>query len=239
MFIMEIKLSNRLMSVYNLIPDGARVIDVGTDHGYIPVCLALEGKGKSIVASDIRSGPLERARFSAEKYGVAVKIDFVLTDGLSGFDRDSADCVVIAGMGGETIIRILQAAPWTKNAGKTLVLQPQSKSQELCLWLFKNGYSVKDAALTKDEGKYYVAMKVTSGHEAYASKAALIVHPQLLKNRDPLLPEYIDGLISKLSRSASGMERAKATDRRAEAEDMKAIVTALRAIREEIGKWPL
>ena len=236
MYIMDIKLSNRLLSVYNFIPEGARVIDVGTDHGYIPVRLALEGKAKSIVASDIRSGPLEGAHFSAEKFGVAHKINFVLADGLSGIDGETADCVLIAGMGGETIVRILEAAPWTKDAGKTLVLQPQSKSPELCVWLSENGYTVSDAALAEDNGKYYVTLKAVGGHEVYASKAALFVHPWLLKKGDPLLPEYMNRLISKLSRSASGMESARESRSRAEAEDMRALIFELRKIREEIGK---
>lgn len=234
---MEIKLKGRLETVYNFIPEGARAADVGTDHGYIPARLALEGRAKSVVASDIREAPLSRARLSAAKYGVSDKIDFVLADGLSGLDENSVDCVIIAGMGGETLIKILAAAPWTREVGKTLVLQPQSKGPELCLWLYENGYKVEDAALAADGGKLYLVLKARGGREELSSKAALFAHPRLLANRDPLLPEYLDRLIMKLSRALSGMERARRPGEAAGEKELKTLLSQLRAIKKEAEKW--
>ncbi len=130
----EFRLSPRLYAIARAAESGRHIVDVGTDHGYIPVWLALRGQTERITATDIRPGPLERAMRSAEAHGVESRIRFVLCDGLSYDGASAADSVIIAGMGGETIISILAGAPWTKS-GTRLILQPQTRQDELCVWL--------------------------------------------------------------------------------------------------------
>ena len=103
-------MNKRLEAIYALIGEGRGLVDVGTDHGYIPTALAQSGYAGNIIASDIKPGPLQAARRSAENAGVADKIDFLLCDGLDGCDPSAIDTIVIAGMGGDTICGILDRA---------------------------------------------------------------------------------------------------------------------------------
>ena len=121
------KLPPRLAAIAALVPDGARLADVGTDHALLPIRLLLDGKIQSAVATDIRSGPLSRAKENAYAAGVQ-DLSCVLCDGLTGISPDSVDTVVIAGMGGENIAAILRAAPWAcRNA--LCILQPKARPE--------------------------------------------------------------------------------------------------------------
>ena len=158
-----LKLPPRLMAIAGFIKAGAFVADVGTDHGYLPVYLAQNGLASGIIASDISAASLMSARRSADKYGVSEKIAFIAAPGLDGIEGTGADTVVIAGLGGETIAGILERSPWAKHGGVRFILQPQSKNDELCAFLRGNGYSLLDAKLAKDNGKFYVVILAVYG----------------------------------------------------------------------------
>ena len=158
----ELSLQPRLALLASLVPQGAVLADVGTDHGYIPVCLRQRGVIDRAIASDIGREPLEHARRTAEEYGVG-GIDLRLCAGLDAIAPEECDTVLIAGMGGETIWGILAAAPWTRDGRHTLLLQPQTKIEELRLRLCENGYAVTREHLVRDKGKLYVVMTVTAG----------------------------------------------------------------------------
>ena len=149
------KLSKRLAAIAGHIDKGACVADIGTDHGYLPVYLARSGLAGRVIASDISEASLSSARRSAVRYGVEGSITFITAPGLSGICEMEIDTVVIAGMGGETIIGILAGAPWLKNREVKLVLQPQTKIYELSRWLIQNGYAIQDAQLVQEKGKNY------------------------------------------------------------------------------------
>ena len=106
------ELSPRLDAIARQVPQGARLADIGTDHGYLPVWLLMRGTIERAIAADLREGPLGRARKTARQYGQSEKISFRLCDGLTDIDPDEVDVITIAGMGGETIATILEAAPW-------------------------------------------------------------------------------------------------------------------------------
>ena len=95
----QIALSPRLRMAASLVPPGARLADIGTDHGYLPAALILEGAIPSAIASDLRPGPLARARETAVRYGLEDRLSLRLCDGLSGIGPEEADALVIAGMG--------------------------------------------------------------------------------------------------------------------------------------------
>lgn len=120
-----LELPPRLRLIAGWVPEGAYLADVGTDHGYLPTWLRLQGKIRGAVASDLRPGPLERAKVTGLLYGTD-NIEYRLCNGLAGIRPSEVDTVTIAGMGGETILSILKAAPWTADGQHTLLLQPQS-----------------------------------------------------------------------------------------------------------------
>ena len=155
----RLELSPRLEMMASLVPSGARLADVGTDHAYLPAALLLEGRIPSAIASDLRRGPLERARETAAAFDLKEKISFRLCDGLSGVGPEEADAIVIAGMGGETIAAILAAAPWTRERAVSLILQPMSSMSDLRAWLGQNGYDILEERLAREGDSLYTAQE--------------------------------------------------------------------------------
>lgn len=148
------ELSNRLMSAVGFVRGGF-LADVGTDHAHLPVYLYKLGKIRGAVAADINEGPLERARVNIAAYGAAEGIQTVLSDGLQKLEDYRPDDIVIFGMGGELIIRIIDDAKWVRNANIRLILQPMTKQEEVRTYLMENGFFIADEVLSEDDGKIY------------------------------------------------------------------------------------
>ena len=156
----RIKLSARLQTLADHIDEGASVADIGTDHGHLPVYLAQTGTVKKITASDISSSSLESAMRSAAEYDVTDKIAFINAPGLDGISPHEADTIVIAGMGGETIIGILKDAVRLNHHGIKFILQPQTKLDLLSRFLYDEGYKIVEIIRLQEKGKNYVIMIV-------------------------------------------------------------------------------
>jgi tRNA (adenine22-N1)-methyltransferase len=205
-----IKLSDRLMTIAGFIKQGAVVADIGSDHGYLPVYLAQCGLARGIIASDISAGSLKSAQRSAVKYGVSEKISFIVAAGLEGIDETETDTIVIAGLGGETIAGILKESSWTKQRGARLILQPQSKTNELCCFLRENGYCVLDAKLAHDSDRFYIIILAIGGKSDSMLEPEFELFARLMYRRDPLFPNYMDMLIAKARHVLSSMEKCNA-----------------------------
>lgn len=228
-----IRLSPRLQMVADFVPPCACAADIGTDHGYLPIWLLQNGVIRSAIAADIHAGPLANARQSAAAYDLEERFRFVQADGLRFPDAQAADVVTIAGMGGETICAILATAPWLRQ-GKQLVLQPQSKVPELTDWLWRNGFTIEDAALCRDAGKRYLALRVLGQTAAQA----YTLEQLLLRRRDPLLPEQLTEEIRRQTRARAGMAHAKQTPA-AELAALDARLSQLQACLKEVQTWQL
>ena len=120
------QLSDRLQAVASMVTENSRLADVGTDHGYIPIYLCEMGKIPSAIAMDVKKGPLLRAKMNIERYHMQEKIRIRLSDGVLKLNPDEADSVVIAGMGGTLVMKILEEGKKVLVDVKELVLQPQS-----------------------------------------------------------------------------------------------------------------
>lgn len=226
-----IRLSPRLQMVADFVPPCACAADIGTDHGYLPVWLLQNGVIQSAIAADIHAGPLANARQSAATYDLEEHFRFVQADGLQFSGVQAADVITIAGMGGETICAILAAAPWLRE-GKQLVLQPQSKVPELTDWLWRNGFTIEDAALCRDAGKRYLVLRVL-GQPAVQTYT---VEQLLLRRRDPLLTEHLKEEIRRQTRARAGMAHAKQTPA-AELAALDARLSELETCLKEVQSW--
>ena len=226
----QLELSPRLQKLAGWVPEGARVADVGTDHAYLPVWLTLHGRVTSAIASDLRKGPLDRARETGRTWGVEALLDFRLGNGLEGIRPEEADTIVIAGMGGENIASILAAAPWTKDGQHTLLLQPQTHAEDLRRFLMDHGYAIRREALVYDRGILYPVMEVTVG-EMTLTPGQLWGGAKLL--HDPLGERYIIEKIIRLQGAVAGLNRSGAAADHAKADGLRDILTALLAMREE------
>lgn len=198
---MTVRLSSRLQTIAELVPYGARVIDVGTDHGMLPVWLAQTGRIQHAWASDLRPGPLARAADLIRDSGVDGRVSTKLTDGLDGFSAEEGDTVIIAGMGGETIVSILSECDWIGNEA-LLILAPQSKQDILRRWLLKNGLSITSEKLTEDAGRIYPILTARGGMPEQYSEAELHTGAFRLLEHDPLFGEYLDLLILRGKKAA-------------------------------------
>ena len=189
-------MNKRLKAIYSHISDGIGVVDVGTDHGFIPTALAESGYAGKIIASDINAGPLECARRNAEEAGVSDKIEFQLCDGLDKCAPAEIDTIVIAGMGGDTICGILDRAEWCIAPGYKLILQPMSKSEILRFWLINNGFQIISEEYVCD-GNLYQILAAEFGPFVRHSDAELYTGKYETVCSDGLFPEYLDRLIER------------------------------------------
>lgn len=225
----HLELPPRLALIAGWVRPGAKLADVGTDHAYLPVWLTIHGRVSFAIASDLRKGPLERARETGRTYG-AQRIDYRLGNGLAFIRPDEADTIVIAGMGGENIAAILSAASWTADGRHTLLLQPQTRAEELRRFLMEHGYAITREALVCDRGILYPVMEVHRGEMAL-STGQLWGGAKLL--RDPLGERYIIEKIIRLQGAVAGLNRSAALEDLEKANGLRDILTALLAMREE------
>ena len=202
-------MNRRLERLLCCIPDGKGLIDVGTDHGYLPVELARRGYRGQLFASDINPEPLNAAKRSAERAGLAERIQFIRCDGLSLCDPDAVDTVVIAGMGGDLICRILDQAEWTMDSRYTLLLQPMTKAEVLRYWLSNNDYGIEEEKLVLDGGKLYQLLIVRFGRARHLSDAELFTGSLTLVRDDPLFPRLLNTQIERISGQLLGMEQGR------------------------------
>ena len=203
---MKIPISARLLACCNFIALGDRVADVGTDHGYLGIWLLQQGIASSVIASDIVPGPLSAAKTNAQKFGFADRMEFYLSDGAQSIPRDF-DTLVCAGMGADTIISILDAAPWLKSAKYRLVLQCQSKTPMLRQYLTEQGWRIAEESVLRDGRFLYTVMelwwqpnypKLTVGEWYFP--------PALLENPSKELPEYYQRVLEGLRITLSHRE---------------------------------
>lgn len=227
----KLELQPRLQALADWVRPGARIADVGTDHGYLPVYLRKTGTVSHAIASDLRPAPLEHARRSAGDYGVS-GIDFRLCNGLAGIAPQEADTIVIAGMGGENIAAILEAAPWALDEAHVLLLQPMSRSEMLRAWLPKHGAKVLRERLVEDKGTLYSILEASGGSMPPASPGQCYGGFSLLQ--DPLWGRYLDERMEKLRRALEGLSRSGTPADRARAEELKALRAELQSMK---GEW--
>lgn len=156
------KLSLRLQAVADFVTNGNRVADIGTDHGFLAIYLIQSGRCPHAVAMDVRKGPLQRAREHIAAAGLTDRIDTRLSDGAAALAPGEAESAVIAGMGGLTVIQILEAAKAAQGwlGLREWILEPQSDLAKVRRYLWENGFSINRENLVLEDGKYYPVLHV-------------------------------------------------------------------------------
>lgn len=191
------KLSERLELVLSFVEPGESAADVGTDHGHVPVELVRRTIVKKAVAMDVRKGPLSRATENIALAGLADKIETRLSDGVAKLQPGEADSVVIAGMGGELIIKILENGRHMWDSVKQWVLSPQSEIFKVRRWLFENGFVIRKEDMVLEDGKFYTVMDVRRKHPEVTGE-------NLVLSKDPAEKETGLSEISEESRMLYG-----------------------------------
>ncbi len=181
-------LSKRLSTIASLVPSGARVCDIGADHGYLSIYIAKNKNPKSIITTDINEKPLSHAKKNIEKENIK-NIDLRLCDGLDGIKNGEADTFIIAGMGGEVISGILERGLKTvNNDGTILILQPTTSPEYLRKFLYDNGFEISKEIPVFENSKLYSVMQVK-----YIGIAE--EHPEFFYYTGLLTPDSEDGYL--------------------------------------------
>ena len=204
---MKLPVSDRLLACAGFVNKGDRVADVGCDHGYLSIYLLTNGIARSCIASDVNEVPLQSAMGNARKFGVANKMEFCLSDGVRNLPRDF-DCMICAGMGGDTMMHILSDAPWLRDSRYRLILQCQSKRPELRQWLYDKGFCINRETLAKDGKFVYSIMEVVFDPGHGITPAQTYITPQLLEDNHPLLPEYYERVKNGIELTIFGLKRS-------------------------------
>lgn len=200
---MKIPLSPRLAACCRFVSPGARVADVGCDHGYLSIFLLTQGTAAFAYACDVANGPLDSARRNARRFGVTDRISFHLSDGVRSVPRDF-DTLVCAGMGADTMVSILSAAPWLKNGGYHLILQCQSKRPMLRRYLSEEGWHIREEAVLRDGRFLYTVMDVDFDPEApRLTPGQWYFPPAMAGHSDPETEEYYRRAVKELTLTVS------------------------------------
>ena len=234
---MKLPICKRLLLCADLVPFCNTVADVGTDHGYLGIHLLREGRCRHVIAADLREKPLASARANAAAFGVKtlplwgmklsasaasgipetcalgdsagpVGMSFLLSDGLQNFEPGSFDTLVLAGMGGDLITRILADAPWLEGGDYSLILQPQSAANDLRRHLGERGWSIRQERLVRDGRFLYSVMSVQPGQGRPLTPGEQYVSPALRRERDPLYQEYLARMRRALELTVQGITKS-------------------------------
>lgn len=206
-------LDERLALAASFVRPGSVVCDVGTDHAYLPLWLLTHGICPRAVACDINEGPLQSAREHAARFGCTDRMSFYRADGLNGVDLEAEGVrdIVICGMGGELIARILTEAEYSRKEGVRAVLQPMSSVEDLRASLAEGGYRIEDERLAFAAGRVYTCMSVVWDGvvRSFLPVQLLLGDAHIRRGRDggELFCEYLRLHVQSVEKRKTGLER--------------------------------
>ena len=206
---MKLPISKRLLCCASMVQSGSRVADIGTDHGYLGIYLLQSGAARHVIACDLRKDPLENARRNAKLFGVDGEMEFRLSDGLEKILPDEVDTVVMAGMGGDLIQKILSQCPWRKREGLQFILQPQSAGNVLRRWLCEDGFEIQRAEPVQDGHFLYTVMELRQGEPSPLTPGTEYASPALLASKSPLVGTYLARVENALQETVRGLTNAE------------------------------
>ncbi|MCI8515237.1 MAG: SAM-dependent methyltransferase [Lachnospiraceae bacterium] len=223
------ELSKRLSAIADFVPEGCIPADVGCDHGYLPIHLILNGVVKEALAMDVREGPLKRAEAHIRSYGLEGRIQTRLSDGLRELKEGEADTIILAGMGGGLMARILSGRAHVKDDVHTYILSPHSEWERLRRYLREEGLAIVKEEMVEEDGKFYPVLQVKDSGGAYPESGTWPpgrwedrYGPLLLESGHPVLRCYLEKRREKLREireRLAGASGEKALQRLAELEE--------------------
>ena len=208
---MNILKDKRLMLCAEMVK-GDAAADIGTDHGYLPTHLVLQGKCTRCIAADINPMPLDAARKTVTENGVSTKVDIVLSDGLESVELTGITDIIIAGMGGELIARIIDDCKTlhSKDNDINLILQPMTRPEELRIYLYENGFEVTSERCVR-EGRFIYSVMCARfiGEKPAYEMDERYIHLGRTDITEGFGKEYALDRINKLKKAAEGMLKSK------------------------------
>ena len=218
-------ISKRLELVASFVPQGAILLDVGSDHAYLPIELVERGQIKSAIAGEVVEGPYQSAVKNVEANGLKEKIQVRLANGLAAFEEaDQVSVITIAGMGGRLIARILEEGLDKLANVERLILQPNNREDDLRIWLQENGFQIVAESILEEAGKFYEILVVEVG-QMKLSASDVRFGPFLTKEISPVF-------VQKWQKEAVKLEFALGQIPEKNLEERQVLVDKIQAIKE-------
>ncbi len=210
-FVDEKHLSARLACVASLVPAGARVADIGSDHAYLPAALVLDGKIDFAIAGEVVKGPYENAVHEIKDHQLEGKVIPRLADGLAAIEpADKVDTITIAGMGGSLIASILEKDKNKLTGIKRLVLQPNVGESQLREWLMNNHYQIMTEKIIEEDNHIYEIIVAEPSVVPFRySKYELDFGPFLLENKGPIFKKKWQEYLQREAHVIDQMQKAQ------------------------------
>lgn len=242
----RLKLSERLRALAELVPAGSVLADIGTDHAWVPAELLLKGRISRAVAMDIGEGPLARAEAHIAELGLTEQVSLRLSDGFAALKPGEADCVLIAGMGGELMQGILtrglgadgRPGPAFRAGVKRYLFSPHTEWEAFRSYLSAQGFRLTDERMLKEDGKYYLILVCENGDGEAAYReaesrgipvaAARRFGPMLLERRDTVLRDYMNERLRKEQEIAERLPESRRTAVSAKREELRESIRLLK-----------
>ena len=184
-----IKISKRLAAIASFVPQNAKILDVGCDHGLLDIYLFQNNQAKKIIASDVKRSALKNAIDNIKKNNLTKKIETREGNGLEVIkENDLIDTVVLSGMGALTIIEILKKGKEKLKSINHIIVQSNTKLELLRKEIIKMNYYIEDEQIIKDSNKVYIIIKFTKGQRKYTKKE-IYFGPILIKKNTTLFQE--------------------------------------------------
>ena len=218
-------ISKRLELVASFVPQVAILLDVGSDHAYLPIELVERGQIESAIAGEVVEGPYQSAVKNVEAHGLKEKIQVRLANGLAAFEEaDQVSVITIAGMGGRLIARILEEGLDKLANVERLILQPNNREDDLRIWLQENGFQIVAESILEEAGKFYEILVVEAG-QMKLSASDVRFGPFLSKEVSPVF-------VQKWQKEAVKLEFALGQIPEKNLEERQVLVDKIQAIKE-------
>ena len=218
-------ISKRLELVASFVPQGAILLDVGSDHAYLPIELVERGQIESAIAGEVVEGPYQSAVKNVEAHGLKEKIQVRLANGLAAFEEgDQVSVITIAGMGGRLIARILEEGLDKLANVERLILQPNNREDDLRIWLQENGFQIVAESILEEAGKFYEILVVEAG-QMKLSASDVRFGPFLSKEVSPVF-------VQKWQKEAVKLEFALGQIPEKNLEERQVLVDKIQTIKE-------
>ena len=220
-------ISKRLELVASFVPQGAILLDVGSDHAYLPIELVERDQIERAIAGEVVDGPYQSAVKNVEAHGLNEKIQVRLANGLAAFEEaDQVSVITIAGMGGRLIATILEEGLDKLANVERLILQPNNREDDLRIWLQEHGFQIVAESILEEAGKFYEILVVEAG-QMNLSASDVRFGPFLSKEISPVF-------VQKWQKEAAKLEFALDQIPEKNREERQVLAHKIQAIKEEL-----
>ena len=218
-------ISKRLKLVASFVPQGSILLDVGSDHAYLPIELVERGQIEAAIAGEVVDGPYQSAVKNVEAHGLKEKIQVRLANGLAAFEEeDQVSVITIAGMGGRLIATILEEGLDKLTSVERLILQPNNREDDLRIWLEDHGFQIVAESILEEAGKFYEILVVEAG-QMKLSASDVRFGPFLSKEISPVF-------VQKWQKEANKLEFALDQIPEKNREERQVLAHKIQAIKE-------